>query len=281
MNYKYNEIGEILRKRRTELGKSTTAVAEETRVLEKYILAIEAGDIKEFASVVYYDLFARSYARELGFDDKELFEQEAIIEEIPKVAGMPNSAPPSAILSSPDKSPSSSSARSSLGSLMWFLAIIIVGTVAILYVIFNGKSPAESPIPEKNTEQVIMDSTPVVADEFASDTAVVDSSQYPMLQQSLPLRLKIRAMQTCWLLVVADKDTVIFGNQSPGATKDITANEKFIISAGNPGGLEIILNDTILKPLAPSGRPLRGLEINRENKSDFYQIPKDSTIGRN
>jgi transcriptional regulator with XRE-family HTH domain len=280
MNYKYDEIGEILRKRRTELGKTTTAVAEETRVLEKYIIAIEAGDIKEFASVVYYDLFARSYARELGFDDKELFEQESIVEEVPRNGLTPMGPQPATISAAPEKNASPSGTRSSMASLIWFGAVIVIGTVAILYVIFNGKSPEDNPAPEKAMEQVIVDSSSVI-DEFAADTAAIDSSQYPMLLESLPLRMKIKALQTCWLLIVADKDTVIFGNQSPGAVREITADEKFIISAGNPGGLEITLNDTILKPLAPGGRPLRGLEINRGNKSDFYQISKDSSLGRN
>jgi transcriptional regulator with XRE-family HTH domain len=274
MTYKYKEIGEILKKRRMELGKSVTTLAEETKVPERYLIAIEEGDLKEFHSSVYYDLFARSYSRELGIDDHELFESEKEPEPIPGIPG----AVSEAVGSKEEKKIQNSERKGSFRSWLWLIAIILVGGGVTAFILLKGKTPQESertqePKPQVNTEVVVDTVTPPIEANVA-DSIMASTAQNPAM------RLEVTVKKTCWVLIMADDDTAAFGSLQPGIVRNLTAMNKFVISAGNPSGVEFKLDDTLLKPLSPDGKPIRGLEISRANKEGFLSIPEDSTGGR-
>jgi cytoskeletal protein RodZ len=274
MTYKYKEIGEILKKRRMDLGKSITVLAEETKVPERYLVAIEEGDLKEFHSSVYYDLFARSYARELGIDDHQLFESEREPEPIP---GIPDAVGDSAGPRE-EKKTQNSERKSLLSSWLWLIAIIVIGGSITAFIILKGKTPQES----ERTEET----GPQVNTEVASDTvtppieANVADSIMASTAQNRAMRLEIKVEKTCWILVMADGDTAAFGILQPGVVRNLTAMNNFVISAGNPSGVEFKLDDTLMRPLSADGKPIHGLEIDRENKRGFYPPPEDSTGGR-
>ncbi|RKX23408.1 MAG: hypothetical protein DRP51_00345, partial [Candidatus Zixiibacteriota bacterium] len=67
------DIGKQLKALRLEQKREIKDIARETRVSENYLEAIEAGRVEDFPSTVYYNLFARSYARELGQDPDLIF----------------------------------------------------------------------------------------------------------------------------------------------------------------------------------------------------------------
>ena len=274
MTYKYKEIGEILKKRRMELGKSITVLAEETKVPERYLVAIEEGDLKEFHSSVYYDLFARSYARELGIDDHELFESE---KEPEPVSGIPGAVHETVGLRE-EKKTRNSELKASFRNWLWLIAIILVGGGITAFIMLQGKTPkeserAEETRPQVNTEVASDTVTPPIEANVA-DSIMASTAQNPAM------RLEVNVKKTCWFLIMADDDTAAFGSLQPGTVRNLTAINRFVISAGNPSGVEFRLDDTLMKPLSPEGKPIRGLEINRENKRGFYSLPEDTTGGR-
>lgn len=265
MKYLYKEIGEILKAKRIELGRDIATMATETKILEKNIEAIEEGDVKAFFSPVYYDLFARSYAKELGFDADDLFGSK-IVEESP----VPNSVAENSHSSErpvplPASVPSSQSSRKGL----WFIMGVLVVVALVVVLIFKGELPPgadKESVPATDTTLLtVVDSSLLETDSLATDTleemSLVDNR----------LHLKITVKETCWFLIVADGDTVLMDNLQPGTMHDFTAINGFQISAGNPAGAEYKLNDTALKPLSPSGKPIRALEINHQNKASFFQ----------
>jgi len=272
MSYNYVEIGEIIKKKRLELGRDLPALAEETKIFEKYLIAIESGDLREFPSMVYYKLFAGSYAKELGLDPDTLFTPEVETEESPAPSGTPNNkeAAPATI----SMNASIETKKSGLRNLVWVLIIIILGGAATTYILIKGKESQE-------TSQASVPGPTVTKTEEeegipAFDTMAIDST----LAGNLPvqtMRLNILVKETCWMVVVADGDTVIFGNLNPGSSHDFRAINYFDLSAGNPRGLEIRLNDTLLRPLSSHGLPFKSLQINRDNAHSFYLLPEDST----
>ncbi|MEP0828972.1 MAG: DUF4115 domain-containing protein [bacterium] len=266
MKYLYKEIGEILKAKRIELGRDIATMAAETKILEKNIEAIEEGDVKAFFSPIYYDLFARSYAKELGFDADELFGSK-IVEESPE----PNSAAENA--STSDKPISlantASSSRNSRKGL-WFIVGVLVVVALVVVLIFKGELPssteAEKEPPVETTPLAVADSSHIETDSLMND------SLEELTLEDNRLHLKITVKETCWFLIVADGDTVLMDNLQPGTMHDFTAINRFQISAGNPAGAEYKLNDTALKPLSPSGKPIRALEINHQNKASFFEL---------
>ena len=69
------EIGKIIKERREEKKISLEDAHKFTKIQEKYLIAIEEGDISAFFAEVYYRSFVRSYANYLGLDPEELIER--------------------------------------------------------------------------------------------------------------------------------------------------------------------------------------------------------------
>ena len=67
-------VGEILRRRREELGWSVSDVATWSRIQENYIEALETGQYDLLPAEVYALGFLRTYAHLLGFDPSSLVE---------------------------------------------------------------------------------------------------------------------------------------------------------------------------------------------------------------
>ncbi len=283
MKYNYKQIGEVLKNRRTELGKDLSGLAEETKIIERYLAAIEVGDPKEFPSLVYYELFAHSYAREMGLDADEIFDAAAEPEPLPlqKATEVPSPLPE---IKAADKKPEiKSKGKSPLRAILSFAAIIFIAIIIILIIILKGKTPQENE-PAQNESTQISTSNEYPLDSIQpsimpSDSTTHDSLAPVPVVAGGKMKLSVYVKQTCWFLIIADKDTAVDGSLPPGTNREITALDKFVVAAGNPAGVEFKLNDTLLKPLSPGGRPLRGLEINQSNKREFYSIPKDSGDG--
>lgn len=271
MSNNYVEIGETLRKKRIELGRDVPGMAEETKIFEKYLEAIENGDLREFPSLVYYKLFAGSYAKELGLDPESLFAQEAEFEESIRTNGIPANNSPSPDVSAADNR--TGGKKSKFKNIFWFLGIVLLGGVAIAIILIKGRDSQELKQPPVNEPAVAQQEEDEAIPAF--DTMAIDSG----LLGNLPvqgMRLNITVKETCWMVVVADGDTLVFGNLNPGTSHDFRAINGFNISAGNPHGLEIRLNDTLLRPLSSGGLPVKDLQINRDNARGFYLLPEDS-----
>ncbi len=276
------DIGAKLKKARLESKLTLEDIFEETKVSITYLTAIEEADIGAFPSRVYYNMFARSYARELGFDVDDLFgiepppqtdeNTEDIAEAIP--AATPNG-----------KAKSNSHEPSFLKIGIWLAAIVAAVFIIILIALSSGDDEQESP-PEKVYGSSVIESAVDNKTELSGtiDTASLvipetePESTDPVLPLLPPMRLNIQVFDSCWIYVKADGDTVLNRNLVSGNSRSLTAYDNFIISIGNPDGIMLKINDTLLRSLSRRGRPVMEREINRDNKSDFYYQPEDSIV---
>ncbi len=68
------QLGERLRMAREEQGISISQAAVETRILQRYLIALEDGDYQHLPGDVYARGFIRNYATYLGLSSEELIE---------------------------------------------------------------------------------------------------------------------------------------------------------------------------------------------------------------
>jgi len=66
-------LGDALRERREHKGVTMEQAAEDTRIREKFLQAIESGDYQSLPGTVYTKGFLRNYAQYLGLDAEEMF----------------------------------------------------------------------------------------------------------------------------------------------------------------------------------------------------------------
>jgi cytoskeleton protein RodZ len=88
------------------------------------------------------------------------------------------------------------------------------------------------------------------------------SPREPLEAKPAPHRLRIEAVEKVWIHAVIDggreeKDIIL----DPGHTVEWSANEGFLITLGNAGGVKINLDGRDLPPLGESGQVVRNLRL--------------------
>lgn len=64
--YEVQNLGDLLREKRKQLGKTINDISEHTKIRAEYLLALETGKYDKFASNVYAKGFLKKYAKYLG-----------------------------------------------------------------------------------------------------------------------------------------------------------------------------------------------------------------------
>jgi len=253
MEYDYAEIGKVLKKRREELQKKLSDIAEDIKISESYLEAIEEERLDLLPSMVFYNLFVRSYAKELELDPEQLLEDSATPEAELGVNGAEGAE---------GEDEEKKSARG-----WWFglLAVIVIAVAAILFFFPGNDKPGEM------TAGQYSDSAGW-GDSLADSLAGADSIEVEIILPD-PLNLRIIATDLCWVLVISDDDTALNGNLDPNSVKNFQAYYDFKISLGNPSGVQMALDGVLLKPLSESGGPVRDVLISRENMATFHLFP--------
>ncbi|MCW1382298.1 DUF4115 domain-containing protein [Novosphingobium sp. KCTC 2891] len=122
----FASVGSRLRAAREAQGRSVKDLAHATRITARHIEAIENGDYAVLPGRPYALGFARSYARAVGLDDKEIV--EAVRRELEVRAPRPE---PRVIhqfeVGDPAKTPS---------RLVSWLALLLVGAIVVMGLVF-------------------------------------------------------------------------------------------------------------------------------------------------
>ncbi|UCD95288.1 MAG: DUF4115 domain-containing protein [Candidatus Zixiibacteriota bacterium] len=266
MDYDYKSIGDILKKERLRLNRELKDIADDIKITEAYLEAVENGESGELPSLVYYQLFVRSYATELGIDPEELFN------ELARSEGTADDEKADARRSSKPESDTASAEKTSrLKVVLWSGAAVVVIALILYFTLLRGGRDEPGASEGHAGDLAAADST----SGAGADSAEAAPEPIP------PMKLDINISETSWVLVMADGDTILNRNLEAGSTRNLEADESFVISVGNPKGVEMRMDGTPLRPLSSSGRPVRDLELNRDNIKDFYLIPEVGTIERN
>lgn len=298
-NY-YRDIGNQLRKIRLEKRKEIKDIAQDSRISEDYIAAIEAGNIKEFPSTVYYNLFARAYARELGVDPEKMFvissEETLELEKVEELGEKISEQELRGLDVQVDDN------EKSVGTTVFWVAgvlVIIIAAVLIFYFTeFGGKESNQDTNTQPREDIVVgqmeqeeasqpVDSPAIMAGENTpSNVEIIDKEPEPKPKKESPAKpklppmtLRIDVIDSSWVLVIADGDTVLNRSLFAGDFRTLRADRRFIFTAWNPSGLRLKLNDRDMRSISPIGRPVRNLVIDRTNMVSYYRAPDSSGNG--
>jgi cytoskeleton protein RodZ len=286
MIYDYAAIGQRLRKKRLELGKDLGDIVEEIKISEEYIKAIEDGDLTALPSEVYYGLFVRSYAKELGYDAEKLLEEFATEEPSEERESKPEKDKPEPAIKKPREEERPAGRTSPLVVALWVagVVVVVIAVVILLSTDYEDQSEVASPLAEKadTMPSMVFDET---TDSISTDSGEIETggpADNMIPDEILPdLILDIDVNALSWVVVVADGDTILIDNLDSGFARTLAAREGFVISLGNPSGVALRLNKQPLRSLAPGGRVINNVVIDRSNFEDFFLNNEDGAIEEN
>ena len=73
--------------------------------------------------------------------------------------------------------------------------------------------------------------------------------------------LVIRAVDPTWIRVQPDEGRATEELLPAGASREWSAERRFLVTIGNAGGVEVALNGKVLPPLGPKGTVVHRLEL--------------------
>ena len=259
-------MGGYLRALREARGGSLDDMARATRVGFHQLEALEGEQFAELPAPVFVKGFIRAYCHFLGEPADEALRRyqgvsgEKVVER--RVAVM-------------SRGPSRSASP-----LMLSLVLLLIFGFALLAVnlgLRRGTPKAPGPATVAKVERPSPSlaspapATPVVPAE-APSAPVATPSVTPTAPIVAPTpaaaadnppgqRLVVRAVEPTWIRVQADDGRIVEELLPLGATREWTAERRFLLTVGNAGGIEIELNGRPMPRLGERGAVIRQLEL--------------------
>jgi cytoskeleton protein RodZ len=228
-------VGTLLRKSRLDQGISLQDISVRTRIPVKNLEAIESDDLSQFSSPFVYRSFVRQFAAELKLD------YDVLAADIlaacgtmrqPLLPGEGN-APVIRVARLKPK------VRRDFHWMYWaaVLVLIIAAGSGVYALRAHVSSPADALFAAAKAVAVAPSTAPVAVPPSTS----VDSG----------IHIRLSAIETTWLSIVADGKQTYSGILTASQTKILEGRETARIKTGNAGGVTIVFNG---KELGPMGR---------------------------
>lgn len=278
MNQLYGKFGELLKLERQRKGIKLEELSEQLKISETNLEHIEKGEVKSLPSLIYYNLFAKSFAEALGVDFERTIDAiredlgESIVEEEPAPRGAPAAKKPKKRPEKPKKAETETEETSTPIKKLIYLFIAIVAIFVIFLaaymIFFQSEAPAtgEGHVPSEATEttRTSVEETHPEAQSSGFDWDVPDYRE-PQL-----MKLRLVSRNESWSTVIADGDTAIFRNLIPGRPYEAAAMYRLVVSIGIPSQVDAELN----------GRPvdLRDAETGRISRVEINQLNLEEII---
>ena len=250
-----SELGERLRLARESQGISLSQAAVETRILQRYLVALEEGDFQHLPGDVYARGFIRNYAIYLGISAEELIElyrrERGTSEPIRIVPAT-----------------SSPRIRGCIVPSFFGVFFVVLALVGITYLVLSAtnrigenaqqvviratSAPTPAPLPTTAPEATSLPATaggPTLAPTTAPlNTAggAVNPPPSPTAQLEAPIVIEVRIDQGdnpgSWLSITTDGKSVLQRVLKPGEVWQGTAQRKVSLKAGNAAVVSLIVN---------------------------------------
>jgi transcriptional regulator with XRE-family HTH domain len=255
-----SQLGERLRESRERLGVTLTQAAAETRILQRYLVALEEGDYLHLPGDVYARGFVRNYARYLGLPPEEM------VELYRRERGMSEPIQVKPVTSAPRVR--GVFLPSFFG--VFFVVLFLIGLSYLALSTTNQISSTSEPtaitVANAPTLPPLQTAVPPTAQPTAVPTSVaaptVDPATTPNPSEPTPagaggvqlttatpsapifgeVRIRPDTDPGSWLDIIADGQSVYQGILPPGASQAFTAQRRLEIRVGNAGAVTIVVN---------------------------------------
>lgn len=259
-------IGDTLRSERLRLGLDLDQVAERTKIGTRLLEAMEANDFDKLPGGVFTRSFVKQYARVLGLDEEAIGAEFKTIENrneeftLP-LQGFRSQAEIASVVPHEENSRLSNldpKLRSRLVSAGW-VALAIVVCAGGYY--FLNHERVVAPVAQK--DKAATQAAVAVAPAPLAQTAPVEAKPAPAPAPVGVVQVLLKASADSWISVTADGRRQFEGILQANDSKQIDANDKVKVIAGNSGGLDIALNGKSIGPIGRSGQR-RTIELTTE-----------------
>jgi len=270
------KLGALLKFERERRNIELEDLAENLRISQASLEHIENGNVEGLPSKIYFGLFAKTYAEALGIDyaatcdaiQQDIFEEEEITQ--PKNGTKKEQAPSddsglAESLASSDKSARRLGPKTKLFLAIIVAVIVIVGGYFIIKQLLHDMSSNET-----NQPEIEQTSTPINKEEA---TLANYDWNVPQYKKPSELVLELKARGASWATVLADGDTVIFRQLTPGRTYRATAKYRLRLSIAVPRVVDITLNGKNIRPISPETGRISRVDINQINVDSFLNLP--------
>ena len=211
-------IGEILRKRREELGKDLREIAEISKIRYDYLKAIEDEAFEKLPLHVYVKGYIREYAKILNIDPEVVI--TAYIQQTSPSHAEKKEVPPG-----------ETAQRKHLKIRYILVPFLLLIPVVFFLFSSNPKKLIRPSHPPETKEENLFKTTTHVLEVFATDTT--------------------------WLIVTIDgtqkKELLL----KPGESAKWQANQNFSLKIGNAGGINLTFDGKNLGPPGKKGQVIR------------------------
>lgn len=252
-------LGQYLKEAREAKGVDLHDAAQETRISIHFLKALEEEDFSRLPGEVFVKGFLKSYAQYLRLPDHEVLERYR--EMKPKAPAAPGSSP-----EGEQKGPvceQTPRAEMSLEPIIWG-ALLFIGLLVFLFTALPGGHDAALP----------------TGTAVPAGTTGTTGTAAPEKSPGAPLYLKILAVDDVWVLVRTDASPQKKALLKKGETITWSAENRFLLSFGKVGSVQLFLNERELTVEGPREAAVRDLTITsagieiRTLRTEQVQKPK-------
>lgn len=258
-----DNIGEYLKKIRGEKGISLEDLSSKTRININCLKALEENDFARIPVKVFAKGFLRAYARALALDEKEIltlfdnssreyYENKSANEWL--------------------KEKKEIQVEKDTKKNSFILSLVAGGflLILIMFIIFHsiGSRRGDQSVDGSLEEVIIPPSPPVkesgssVQEERISDDIKAEGPQAKV--PPMEMLLEVEATEDTWVSAKIDDGIIKEALLKPGDKVVWKASNKFLLTLGNAGGVNLKWNGKPLEPLGPRGRVIRNYPLQRE-----------------
>lgn len=234
-------LGSFIKNKRRSQGLSIKVVAEELRIKEIYIKAMEKDQWDQLPTPAHQKIFVKTYSDFLGID----------FEELKKHFGWEKKEKPVPIKERLQQKP----------TFLPVLAGFIIGLFCIVAFINH--------LPEQKFHYSQEKLTP---DETIAEIETVSiSEQIPQVKK---MTLRLEGNEDSWVIAAADKDTLFNGILRKGTAWECKAEDEFMINVARSWAVTGYVDEQPLLPFGSTDELAQKRIITEENLASFLDSSK-------
>ena len=257
-----DSIGDYLRAAREDRKVPIAQVVRDTKISEKYIVAMENGQLSLLPAPAYAKGFLKIYAEYLGLDSRPLIEQY-----VQEYGGMMRQGFP----------PDGESVTPTLSSTWRFAAIGVGAAVIIAIAIVSGlkfwRSCAATRVhkPAVSTEELETLPLPPLPQVSPTVEPPAAAPPPPPPQEAKPKQRKLeaKAKESVWMKVYGDGVLLFQGTVQKGKEEFWLAKDSFDVRIAKPRLVELSIDDKPLREM--KGKIAQNVFIDKDGKAVFYR----------
>ena len=213
-------LGDRIRELREKQGLTREQLNTRTKILVRYIEALEEGRWDLLPGQVYLKPFVKNIADVLNADHKELYAliEHTDLQEEPKI-----------------KEPAAKQF-----DYRWLVVIGLVIFVAVIILLIRPSGSSDKQTDELPTAVTIINHKPVLKEKrYTSDLDVLEST----IDMSDYHTLELTAIDSVWLLLIAGDDTLYTGILLPGRKIKRNSIKPIKLTMGRKNCLDIVYDN--------------------------------------